>query len=56
MCGKHTCGLLPTQPSVHGRARVAEKRRLNNFESIDYLPPNSMVYRKWLARQVGASR
>lgn len=30
----------------------AERRKLNHFESIDYLPPNSTVYRKWLARQV----
>lgn len=29
----------------------AERRRLQQFESIDYLPPNSQVYRAWLAKQ-----
>lgn len=29
----------------------AERERLSNVESIDYLPPNSAVYRKWLASQ-----
>ncbi|KAK9804251.1 hypothetical protein WJX72_003440 [[Myrmecia] bisecta] len=28
-----------------------ERERLNDVESIDYLPPNSAVYRKWLAGQ-----
>ena len=28
-----------------------ERQRLNNIESIDYLPPNSAVFRAWLARQ-----
>jgi len=31
----------------------AEKRKLNAYESIEYFAPNSSVYRKWLARQVG---
>ena len=31
--------------------QTTERRRLGGFESIDYLPPNSAVYRKWLARQ-----
>lgn len=29
----------------------AERERLSNVESIDYLPPNSAVYRRWLANQ-----
>lgn len=29
----------------------AERDRLSNVESIDYLPPNSAVYRRWLANQ-----
>jgi chloride channel 7 len=29
----------------------AERRRLAQFESIDYLPPNSQVYRAWLSKQ-----
>ena len=28
-----------------------ERERLANVESIDYLPPNSEVYRRWLAGQ-----
>ena len=28
-----------------------ERQRLCMVESIDYLPPDSVVYRKWLARQ-----
>ena len=28
-----------------------ERRRLNDVESIDYLPINSEIYRQWLARQ-----
>ena len=28
-----------------------ERRRLNDVESIDYLPINSEIYRVWLARQ-----
>lgn len=28
-----------------------ERRRLNDVESIDYLPINSQIYRVWLARQ-----
>lgn len=28
-----------------------ERQKLSNIESIDYLPPNSAVYRAWLARQ-----
>ena len=28
-----------------------ERQRLNDVESIDYLPPNSAVYRRWLAQQ-----
>ena len=28
-----------------------ERERLANVESIDYLPPNSEVYRRWLATQ-----
>lgn len=36
---------------VNHRFTFEEKRKLNNFESIDYLAPNSVVYRKWLARQ-----
>lgn len=28
-----------------------EKRLLNDVESIDYLPINSEIYRRWLARQ-----
>ena len=28
-----------------------ERDKLSNCESIDYLPPNSSVYRTWLARQ-----
>ena len=30
---------------------LAERQRLNDVESIDYLPPNSHVYRAWLASQ-----
>ena len=28
-----------------------EREKLSHCESIDYLPPNSSVYRTWLARQ-----
>jgi len=28
-----------------------ERRRLNDVESIDYLPINSEIYRVWLAKQ-----
>ncbi len=28
-----------------------ERQRLNDIESIDYLPPNSAVYRRWVAQQ-----
>ena len=28
-----------------------ERERLSNVESIDYLPPNSAVYRRWLEDQ-----
>ena len=28
-----------------------ERQRLNDVESIDYLPPNSAVYRRWVAQQ-----
>ena len=28
-----------------------ERRRLNDVESIDYLPINSEIYRRWLAKQ-----
>ena len=28
-----------------------ERARLKEVESIDYLPPNSAVYRRWLAGQ-----
>lgn len=28
-----------------------ERARLADVESIDYLPPNSEVYRRWLAGQ-----
>ncbi len=32
---------------------LPERSKLANVESIDYLAPNSAMYRKWLARQVG---
>ncbi len=45
--------LPPTRPPpCRITNQPAEKRRLNHYESIDYLPPNSTVYRKWLAQQV----
>lgn len=34
-----------------GACLPAEKQRLNLTESIDYLPPNSKVYRQWLRGQ-----
>lgn len=34
----------------------SERVKLCNVESIDYLAPNSAMYRKWLARQVGGER
>ena len=37
--------------SANHRFSPQERRRLAQFESIDYLPPNSQVYRAWLARQ-----
>jgi len=45
---------IPTIPFLHTPPR-AERRRLSHYESIDYLPPNSTVYRKWLGRQVGVA-
>ena len=37
--------------SVNHQYTRAERERLSNVESIDYLPPNSAVFRKWLASQ-----
>ncbi|KAK9806419.1 hypothetical protein WJX73_004486 [Symbiochloris irregularis] len=37
--------------AAHHHYTREERQRLNNHESIDYLPPNSAVFRSWLARQ-----
>jgi len=37
--------------SVNHQYSRVERERLSLVESIDYLPPNSAVYRKWLAKQ-----
>mmetsp|Transcript_13128 Transcript_13128/g.35103 ORF Transcript_13128/g.35103 Transcript_13128/m.35103 type:complete len:785 (-) Transcript_13128:79-2433(-) len=43
LCGWHAAG------SHHFTAE--ERSKMNSFESIDYLPPSSAAYRKWLANQ-----
>ena len=42
--GLESCG-------VNHQYTREERDKLSNCESIDYLPPNSSVYRSWLARQ-----
>ena len=39
------------QATANHHYTKAERDRLSNVESIDYLPPNSAVYRRWLANQ-----
>ena len=39
------------EASVNHQYTRAERERLSNVESIDYLPPNSEVFRKWLSSQ-----
>lgn len=41
----------PTVQGVNHHYTREERERLANVESIDYLPPNSEVYRRWLAGQ-----
>lgn len=59
--GRHNPMLLTCAklwPALHRRhchanlsAYHADRQRLNLTESIDYLPPNSKVYRQWLRGQ-----
>lgn len=39
------------EAGVNHHFTPAERERLQNIESIDYFPPNSSVYRKWLNAQ-----
>lgn len=39
------------EAAVNHQFSRAERERLSNVESIDYLPPNSSVFRKWLSAQ-----
>lgn len=39
----------PAQPA--GAHHTSERERLKDFESIDYLPANSSMYREWLSFQ-----
>ena len=47
-----TIPLLPPPPTgVNHRYTAAERAKLKQFQSIDYLAPSSRVYRHWLAAQ-----
>lgn len=50
MSGRRAYDIGAVQGVNHHYTR-GERDRLANVESIDYLPPNSEVYRRWLAGQ-----
>lgn len=40
---------------VNHRYTEAEKAILNSYQALDYLPPDSVAYRRWLREQPGAA-
>jgi len=47
----HTASTAREPAAVNHRFTPAERARLAGVEGIEYLPPDSAVYRRWLAGQ-----
>ena len=45
------CPYISSSPPYSNRYTEAEKKVLRSYESLDYLPPDSAIYRDWLREQ-----